>query len=85
MKFTRGQIAVWATIGGSVVVAAISGYFTFLGGNSDALAEENRERKDADTEIKIEIATLKEAVDTTKGDVREIKGDIKELLKRTPK
>ena len=85
MKMTKGQIAIWASVIGSIVVATIGGYFTFAGGNSNALAEETNERKKEDTEIKINVAILNESVGTIKSDVKEIKGYQQEILKRLPK
>ena len=87
MKFLKeklkGGVSLGVLITGAVTLLAtlIGSYFTFASGNSAALAEETNERKKEDTEIKVNVAVLMEAVTTTKNDIRDIKVETKEILR----
>lgn len=85
MKLTKGQIALWVTVIGGIITATIGGYFTFASGNSDALAEETKQRQGFDTAIIERVAVTETQYKNIEKRFDKVEVGIDELLKRTPK
>lgn len=85
MKFNKGQIAVWATIAGSVIVAIIGGYFGQSNRTDAALEVEKNDRISADTALIQRTAIVETKMDNVEKKVDEVRSDVKEILKRLPK